>query len=588
MKKLLLSFALLLPLAMNAQTPWDGNLSTVTTSVTVQDGTTITGTLANNVKISIAAGATVTLDGASINANNAFTSGSYAGLTCNGSATIILKGANFVHAIAKNYPGIYIPADYTLTIQEHADGGSLEATANLSTTITNSKAAGIGTGSNTGNGGNILIEGGTIYAQSVGACAAIGAGDYRTCGTITITGGNITVVGSSAAGIGAGDGGSANCGDITISGGTVHATGGRAGIGAGCFGDCGNITISGGNVTAVGGTYAGGAGIGAGTGNCGNILISGGVIHATSLGGAAAIGAGAGGSTYHNGICGTITIESAATVTAINEGSGNAIGRGPATNNSCGTITINGHTLTTDKIANDFASEMELSDDANNNKAVLTELVDIPFTQVTINRALYRDGYFSTLCLPFDLSEAQIAACELADFEIYSFGSADYDGSFLKLSIAEETSIEAGKPYLVRSTTNDAAITSLTFSNVTVTESVGQEVEHDGVKFIGTIGRTTLPHSADYLFLGGENKLSWSASTDASSMKGFRAYFNVGTGATPAQHAPARLVIIPKAPTGVEEISLEPMVNSQKSIENGVLIIEKNGVRYNAQGQIIK
>ena len=588
MKKFLLSFALLLPLAMNAQDPVPTVvLDTVSKPLTLQDGDVVSGTLQLARQISIAAGATVTLDGASINANNAFTSGSYAGLTCNGSATIVLKGANFVHAFAKNYPGIYIPADYTLTIQEHADGGSLEATANLSTAISNSKAAGIGTGSNTGNGGDILIEGGTIYAQSVGSCAAIGAGDYKSCGTITITGGNITVVGSSAAGIGAGNGGGADCGDITISGGTVHATGGRAGIGAGGFGDCGNITISGGNVTAVGGTSAGGAGIGAGTGNCGNILISGGVIHATSLGGAAAIGAGAGGSVYQNGVCGTITIESAATVTAINEGSGNAIGKGSASNNTCGTITINGHTLTTDKIANDFASEMELSDDANNNKAVLTELVDIPFTQVTINRALYRDGYFSTLCLPFDLSEAQIAASELADFELYSFSSADYDGSFLKLSISEISEIEAGKPYLVRAKTSGEPVTALNFSNVTVTASTGLEVESNNVKFVGTIGRVQLPHSENYLFLGAQDVLKWSASTDASSMKGFRAYFNVGTGANPAQHAPARLVIIPKSPTALENISAK-FGGSQKRLENGQLIIIKNGVRYNAQGQIVK
>lgn len=580
--------ALILPLAMNAQTPWDGNLSTVTTSVTAQDGTTITGTLANNVKISIAAGATVTLDGASINANNAFTSGSYAGLTCNGSATIVLKGANFVHAIAKNYPGIYIPADYTLTIQEHADGGSLEATANLSTAITNSKAAGIGTGSSTGNGGDILIEGGTIYAQSVGSCAAIGAGDYKSCGTITITGGNVTVVGSSAAGIGAGDGAGANCGDITISGGTVHATGGKAGIGAGRFGDCGNITISGGNVTAVGGTYAGGAGIGAGTGNCGNILISGGVVHATSLGSAAAIGAGAGGSTYQNGICGTITIESAATVTAINEGSGNAIGRGPGTKNTCGTITINGHTLTTDKIKNDFASEMALNDAATNNCAALAELVGIPFPQAIINRTLYRDGYFSTLCLPFDLSETQIAAGELADAELYSFQSAEYDGAMLKLSIAEETSIVAGKPYLVRFAAGGEPITALTFSEVTITQSEGLTDEHDGVQFVGTIGRTTLPKDQRYLFLGGEDKLNWSSSTDNSSMKGFRAYFIVYGGTAPAQHAPARIVIVPKTPTALDEISQQPMANSQKLLKDGRLVIIKNGMRYNAQGQIIK
>ena len=40
--------------------------------------------------------------------------------------------------------------------------------------------------------------------------------------------------------------------------------------------------------------------------------------------------------------------------------------------------------------------------------------------------------------------------------------------------------------------------------------------------------------------------------------------------------------------TGVDEISQEQKANSQKLIENGQVIIIKNGVKYNAQGQIVK
>ena len=68
------------------------DLAKVTSDTTVEDGYTVTGTLRDEVKviISIAAGATVTLDGVSINGEN---DGNYswAGITCEGNATIILK-----------------------------------------------------------------------------------------------------------------------------------------------------------------------------------------------------------------------------------------------------------------------------------------------------------------------------------------------------------------------------------------------------------------------------------------------------------------------------------------------------------------
>ena len=56
---------------------------------------TITGTLGAKVKISIADGAAVTLRNADINGEN-WESCSWAGITCMGDATIILKGTNTV------------------------------------------------------------------------------------------------------------------------------------------------------------------------------------------------------------------------------------------------------------------------------------------------------------------------------------------------------------------------------------------------------------------------------------------------------------------------------------------------------------
>ena len=235
-------------------------LPNVTSSLTAVNGTMLSGTLANNVKISIADDATVTLRDVSINADGSWTSGDYAGITCLGDATLILEGENSVKGFHENYPGIQAAKrigegyKYTLTIQ---GTGSLNASSNGS-------GAGIGSGCD-----NIVINSGIINA----------------------TGGN------DAAGIGS------SCNDITINGGTINAIGGTGGAGIG--GSCHAITINGGTVTATGGT--GGAGIGSGNGkSCGDITIANTVTNVTATKGVDAcdcIGKGAGIAS-----CGEVTI----------------------------------------------------------------------------------------------------------------------------------------------------------------------------------------------------------------------------------------------------------------------------------------
>ena len=156
-------------------------------------------------KISIADGATVTLDGVTINRAEVGTNlnCSWAGINCVGNATIILKNTNNVKGFHQNYPGIYVPENKTLTINGE---GSLTASSN-------GVAAGIG-GGNDLECGNIVIEGGTITANG-GYAAGIGSGQGASCGNITISGGTITANGGNyAAGIGGGQ--SSSCGTITI------------------------------------------------------------------------------------------------------------------------------------------------------------------------------------------------------------------------------------------------------------------------------------------------------------------------------------------------------------------------------------
>jgi len=194
------------------------DLGTITADYVAQNGYTLTGTLnVENypVKISIAKGATVTLDGVTINgANNS--SFQWAGLNCEGNATIILKDGttNTVKGFYENWAGIYVPEGCTLTIQGQT----------LST--------------------------GKLIASSNGYGCGIGGGWGIACGNINIEGGDITATGGKfSAGIGGGGTNDASCGDITITSGVTKVTatkgsGATNSIGAG-RGTCGTVTIGG-------------------------------------------------------------------------------------------------------------------------------------------------------------------------------------------------------------------------------------------------------------------------------------------------------------------------------------------------------
>ena len=217
------------------------DLSTISAAYEAKNGETLTGTLANNVQISIADGATVVLKNVTI--TNLGNNCDWPGINCPGNATLVLEGTNEVCAGRdgsgyNNYPGIRIAPNKTLTIQ---GGGTLTAYSAASSP----SAAGIG-----GYGfdcGNITIKGGTITATGGQYGAGIGGGRNASCGNIEISGGTIMATGGdNAAGIG---GGYQNktCGTITITSGVTSVTatkgsGAPSSIGAGKNGT--PITVS--------------------------------------------------------------------------------------------------------------------------------------------------------------------------------------------------------------------------------------------------------------------------------------------------------------------------------------------------------
>ena len=90
-----------------------------------------------------------------------------------------------------------------------------------------------------------------------------------------------------------------------------------------------------------------------------------------------------------------------------------------------------------------------------------------------------------------------------------------------------------------------------------------------------------------YVLSGGSEGVGFYMYQAPNQLKAHKAFIDVPSG----NPAPSRLRFVfneENAATSIEANSQQPMANSQKLIENGQLYIIRNGVRYNAQGMIVK
>ncbi len=230
-------------------------------------------------------------------------------------------------------------------------------------------------------------------------------------------------------------------------------------------------------------------------------------------------------------------------------------------------------------------------DDHNLRTNDITPLLNTT-TNLTINRKLYKDGYYNTLCLPFDQSAADLAVetNPLHGFIIYEFEKATKTGEAqLDISVKVTDHIEAGVPYLLEwPTRTNEVLTSLEFKGVTITTDEGQAIGGaDEVQFVGNISTTgevgMQNGNHNHLFIGANNELFWP--NTSNGLKGFRAHFEVpvsGPSYVP-RNSPARIVVQCNVATGVESTSANS-AGAKKQLENGQLFIIRDNIRYNVMG----
>jgi len=210
-------------------------------------------------------------------------------------------------------------------------------------------------------------------------------------------------------------------------------------------------------------------------------------------------------------------------------------------------------------------------------------------TTLNLQRELFRDGSFNTLCLPFDQSAAEIAAGPLTGAEIYTFLRAEKASEHqLDIEVSATDHIEAGVPYLVRwaPTTPEVILMPLVFHDVHIKDITGQTVgEANSVQFVGSIPRKLMVYEdRNNLFVGANNILYWP--NTHNPLRGFRAYFQVpstGPAAVP-KNTPARIIVRRDTPTGMDDVRyLESSV--RKIVKDGRIIILRNGETYDVTGK---
>ena len=191
---------------------------------------------------------------------------------------------------------------------------------------------------------------------------------------------------------------------------------------------------------------------------------------------------------------------------------------------------------------------------------------------------------WNTFCFPFALTQSQVESYFGTDV-VFNFESATFSESVgLTIECSHITAgTEANVPYLVKPETN---IDHIFFDGVMV-ETFTPQTIGNGIQFVGIEKPTPLTKDdKTVLFIGKGNKVYYP--NEDFNLKGFRAYFKLPDGLISAPGragAPARFIIRNRqAPTGLND-NVTGSNASRKYMQNGRLVIENNGVRYNAQGQ---
>jgi len=139
-------------------------------------------------------------------------------------------------------------------------------------------------------------------------------------------------------------------------------------------------------------------------------------------------------------------------------------------------------------------------------------------------RTLYKDGYWNTLCLPFDVT---LEDSDLDGATVKTLQSSSFGNSTLTLNFSNDlATIPAGQPCIIKWAASGDNIEAPLFTNVAVSVLNGSTVETDNVDFIGTFSPITLEDNDNTVLYLGANSTLYYPSADVT-LNACRAYFKL-------------------------------------------------------------
>ena len=210
---------------------------------------------------------------------------------------------------------------------------------------------------------------------------------------------------------------------------------------------------------------------------------------------------------------------------------------------------------------NEFALLNDDSEAAEKNAIIISSYAnDGKVYEVTLSgRTLTADNW-NTLCLPFNLSAAQIESIFGSGTKVKTLSSYSNDGSTVTITYEDATTIEAGKPYIIKPTNT---VVNPVFTGVTINNTMN-DVTVGGATFKGTYSPVALTaNDKRKLFLA--NNMLWFPTANLT-VKSCRAYFEL-TDEVPetTQGAPSIVIDYGDESTGILSIDHSPFTIDHSS-----------------------
>lgn len=219
-------------------------------------------------------------------------------------------------------------------------------------------------------------------------------------------------------------------------------------------------------------------------------------------------------------------------------------------------------------------------DEAATNNSVLTANYNV--TKNFILKRTFKGGMYNTICLPFEIgSQGTMESIFGVGYELVKLSDATISPEgVLTVEVENSVTLEHGVPYFIKPA---ADIVNPVFNNRKIKDTEMSDFSRGDVDFVGTFIKDEIPASEYNLFLGENNLLYFPMAN--TPIKGYRAYFRINN----PNSAPVRQARIVTREQVITEIDLVGEENhTVKTIENGQLIIIKNGIRYNVMGAKIQ